>query len=353
MNKDIKASICCITYNQKKYIRQCLDGFVMQRTNFKFEVLIHDDASTDGTTDIIREYEKKYPDIIKPIYQTENKYSRGISITRNYIYPNIKGKYVAICEGDDYWTDPYKLQKQVDFLDAHPDYSICFHPAKVIYEGFLDKHEDEIYPSNYKNLKPNIETLLEWNFIPTASVMYRWRFKEGEDLNQYYPTRIYASDIHMHLLHAKVGKIKMLPEVMSVYRKHPQGITSCFEGSWDALYLKHGLTMLEQYKYIYENITDFSENYKNIKLLTEFKNILSTYLINNKFDEVNTLINLYSNLLLDYLNNSMLIDNTGDLYKNKYKKYKKYFNLLLILSFILLITFTYFIFKTHFIWRNL
>lgn len=237
MNKKILVTICCITYNQAKYIKQCLDGFVMQKTNFKFEVLINDDASTDGTTDIIREYEAKYPNMIKPIYQVENQYQQNkLDKVIKKIYSNVKGKYVAICEGDDYWTDPYKLQKQVDFLEAHPDYSICFHPAKVIYEGFSNKHEDEIYPSNYKNLKPNIETLLEWNFIPTASVMYRWRFKEGEDLNQYYPTRIYAGDIHMHLLHAKVGKIKMLPEVMSVYRKHPQGITSYFEGSWDALY---------------------------------------------------------------------------------------------------------------------
>ena len=88
-------TILCLAYNHARFIRQCLDGFVMQKTDFKFEVLIHDDASTDGTTEIIKEYEKKYPDIIKPIYQTENQFSKGVSVTRNFLYPNVKSKYVA------------------------------------------------------------------------------------------------------------------------------------------------------------------------------------------------------------------------------------------------------------------
>ena len=125
-------SIICITYNHKDFIRQALEGFVMQKTNFKFEVLIHDDASTDGTADIIREYEAKYPDIIKPIYQKENQFSKGVHILKTFIYPRVLGKYVALCEGDDYWTDPNKLQKQVDFLEAHPEYSGCFHVLAII-----------------------------------------------------------------------------------------------------------------------------------------------------------------------------------------------------------------------------
>ena len=97
----------------------------MQKTTFPFEYLIHDDASTDDTADIIREYEIRYPDIIKPIYQTENQYSKKIYIVENIQLPIAQGKYIAICEGDDYWTDPLKLQKQVDFLDTHPDYTLC------------------------------------------------------------------------------------------------------------------------------------------------------------------------------------------------------------------------------------
>ena len=97
---------------------QCLDGFMMQQTNFAFEVLIHDDASTDGTTEIIKEYEAKYPEIIKPIYEEENQWVKGRRGSAVFNFPRAKGKYIAMCEGDDYWTDPLKLQKQVDFLES-------------------------------------------------------------------------------------------------------------------------------------------------------------------------------------------------------------------------------------------
>lgn len=118
-------SICCITYNHEPYIRDCLEGFLMQKTNFPFEVLIHDDASTDHTADIIREYEAKYPDIIKPICQTENQWSKGRGPLRDFLLPMVSGKYIALCEGDDYWVDPRKLQKQFDFMECHPGYSVC------------------------------------------------------------------------------------------------------------------------------------------------------------------------------------------------------------------------------------
>ena len=114
-------SIDCITYNHKQYIRDAIEGFLMQITNFPVEILIHDDASTDGTAEIIREYEKQYPWLIKPVYQTENQYSKHnsfISISKIQ-YGRALGKYIAFCEGDDYWTDHYKLQKQVDFLESN------------------------------------------------------------------------------------------------------------------------------------------------------------------------------------------------------------------------------------------
>ena len=101
-------SIDCITYNHEAYISQALDGFLMQKTKFLFEVLIHDDLSTDGTADIIRKYEKKYPLIIKPIYQTVNQFSKGVEISKKFQFPRAQGKYIAICEGDDYWTNPNK-----------------------------------------------------------------------------------------------------------------------------------------------------------------------------------------------------------------------------------------------------
>ena len=127
-------SITCLTYNHAPYLRQCLDGFVMQKTSFPIEILIYDDASEDGTQDIIREYERKYPDLIKPIYQTENQYSKGVKVEFVYNYPRAKGKYIAFCEGDDYWTDPNKLQKQIDFLERHQEHVMCSHQYKLYFQ---------------------------------------------------------------------------------------------------------------------------------------------------------------------------------------------------------------------------
>ena len=111
-------SIGCITYNHAPYIRQCLEGFLMQKTTFPFEIIINDDCSTDGTTEIVKEYADKYPDLIIPIFHEENQYQKGVrGIYAKFVYPKVRGKYIALCEGDDYWIDPLKLQKQVDFLE--------------------------------------------------------------------------------------------------------------------------------------------------------------------------------------------------------------------------------------------
>lgn len=133
-NESLMVTIRCTTYNHELYIRQCLEGFIMQKTNFRFEAIVHDDASTDGTANIIREYAKKYPDIIKPIIETENQYSKLDGSIQRIMNEHIHGKYVAMCEGDDYWIDPLKLQKQVDFLESNSEYSMCAHNAFVFYQ---------------------------------------------------------------------------------------------------------------------------------------------------------------------------------------------------------------------------
>jgi len=125
-------SICSITYNHGPYIKECLEGFLMQKTTFPVEILIHDDASTDGTEEIIREYEVKYPHIIKPLYEDENQWAKGKKGSKVFNFPRARGKYIAICEGDDYWTDSLKLQKQVEFLKKNSDCSLCFHASKSI-----------------------------------------------------------------------------------------------------------------------------------------------------------------------------------------------------------------------------
>ena len=131
---DCLVSILCTAYNHEQYIRSALEGFVSQKTGFAFEVLVNDDASSDGTAAIIREYAEKYPEIIRPFYQKENQFSKGIGyIYENIFYPNARGKYFAFCEGDDYWTDESKLQRQVNFLESHPDYSACVHNTTLHY----------------------------------------------------------------------------------------------------------------------------------------------------------------------------------------------------------------------------
>ena len=125
-------SICCMAYNHEKFIRQCLDGFVMQKTTFAFEILVHEDASTDNTASIVSEYESKFPHLFRCVYQTENQFKKQNTLV-NILFKMAKGKYIALCEGDDYWTDPLKLQKQVDFLEANEDYTICFHDVYALY----------------------------------------------------------------------------------------------------------------------------------------------------------------------------------------------------------------------------
>jgi glycosyltransferase involved in cell wall biosynthesis len=135
-NEKTLVSVIMTAYNHAKFIRQSIESVLMQKTNFRYELIIHDDASTDGTTDIIREYERKFPNIIRAFYQTENQYSKidGVKLVKMFVFPHVKGKYCVNCDGDDYICDSYKLQKEFDFLENHPDFSICFHLAEMVWE---------------------------------------------------------------------------------------------------------------------------------------------------------------------------------------------------------------------------
>mgnify|MGYP003803865569 CR=1 FL=1 len=216
-------SICCITYNHESYIRDCLEGFIMQKTNFAFEVLIHDDASTDKTADIIRDYEAKYPEILKPIYQKENQYSKGINPGTKFLFPRARAKYIALCEGDDYWTDPYKLQKQVDFLEANQEYSMCFHKVDYVDE-LNDIIEFEDYNKDTKTTT-TFEDLCKSNYINTCSNLFR-----NNELITNWPSALadcFPGDWVLNLLMCgKNGLIYMLEEKMASYRIHSQGIWS-------------------------------------------------------------------------------------------------------------------------------
>src|SRR3989304_1339440 len=167
-------SICCITYNQGRYIQDALDGFLMQKTTFPIEIIIHDDASVDKTTDIIKEYKKKHPNLITAIYQSENQYSNGVrGIAARFTFPKARGKYIALCEGDDYWTDPRKLQKQVDIMESDPAISFCFHSVKLIIEN-ENSIKERIIKRSYKNRTFNIGEMIlgGGSLCPTQSVMF-------------------------------------------------------------------------------------------------------------------------------------------------------------------------------------
>lgn len=229
LNNQIVVSIQCLAYNHAPYIRQCLDGFVMQKTNFRFEAIIHDDASTDGTQDIIREYEQKYPDIIKPIYETENQYSKGIpGYITDLISSKCKGKYIALCEGDDYWTDPLKLQKQVDFLEEHEDFSCCCHRFKIYFEDtntWTDDYVGEAFDHNPHavGLEFTNSDDFRMRFTQTLTMCYR---RLSAD-NIVWPPYIYGKrdfNLHYHLL--KEGKGWCFADYMGVYRKHEDGVWS-------------------------------------------------------------------------------------------------------------------------------
>jgi len=217
MNQNkVKVSVLCITYNQEKYIAQTLESIFMQKTNFSYEILVHDDASTDNTQKIAREYEKKFPGVIRPFYEKENQFSLNNKSFLKQMFIDAKGDYIIICEGDDYWTDPLKLQKQVDFLESHKDYGLVFHPVRVFFEN--NEKEESVFPEISDIKYFSNEELLRNNYMHTNSVLYR-RVDYKKLLFEVMPF-----DWYLHLVHAKDRKIGFINEIMADYRRHADGI---------------------------------------------------------------------------------------------------------------------------------
>jgi glycosyltransferase involved in cell wall biosynthesis len=209
-------SICCITYNHVKYIRDAIEGFLIQKTTFPFEIIIHDDASTDGTDHIIKEYELKYPNLIFPIYQKENQFSKGVRrILITFVFPKCTGKYIAYCEGDDYWTDPYKLQKQIDFLEANPEYGLCYTNAKVFVQKTSTFSKTVIgYPVE------SFEELLLNPGIVTLTTVFRRALCEGYSSEVLpYSTKWKMGDYPLWLYIATKSKMKFIEGITATYRR--------------------------------------------------------------------------------------------------------------------------------------
>jgi glycosyltransferase involved in cell wall biosynthesis len=287
MNTKPKVSILCLTYNHERFIAQALESFLGQKTKNNFEVLINDDASTDGTAEIIREFQKKYPDIVKPIFQKENQYSKGVQrMLTKFLLPRAKGEYIAICEGDDFFTDELKIQLQVDFMEKNPECSLCFHPVKVFFEN--NEVKDCIFPKRENPQKLTTKDLLKDNFIPTSSVMYR-----SQEYKNLPTTNFIPGDWYLHLYHAKLGRIGFIDKVMSVYRRHSGGIWWDAYNNYEKLFKKYGFLNLVMYfellklygeKPDYEEIILYHINYL-IQRFVEMDEINGTKLIEEALSE--------------------------------------------------------------------
>lgn len=221
-DNDIVVSVIMITYNHEKYIRQAIDGVTMQKTNFRYELLVGDDASTDDTQEIIKELAQKNPDIIKPILRDKNM---GAVLNFSDLLERSKGKYVAICDGDDFWTCDCKLQKQVNFLESHAEYTICCHPVLQIYD---DKSQPDVvlHPlilagkDAEKRGNLNIHDLIRMNTVASLSTMYRWGIERKLPA---WLTGFFVVDYVLLSLHADLGLIGVIDDVMGAYRKHSGG----------------------------------------------------------------------------------------------------------------------------------
>lgn len=227
-------SILCNTYNQSKYISSALDSFLMQETDFPFEVIVHDDASTDTTADIIRMYENKFPDIIKPIYEEENKYTT-CDITMSIDLPKAKGDYIAFCEGDDYWIDAKKLQKAFDYMSKHDECSLVSHLTDI--DNGISKNTTKYNPAflHRGGIVSCDEIIIETNLIHTSSFFIRRSLMEN---NKALLKRLLSYDAILVMLAATEGYIYIIPEVMSIYRYRAAGSWSCTIADDDAKLIK-------------------------------------------------------------------------------------------------------------------
>lgn len=278
-DNQLMVTIRCLTYNHAPFIRQCLEGFVMQKTNFRFEAIVHDDASTDGTADIIREFAAKYPVIIKPILEIENQYSKHNGAIGRIMRENTHGKYVAMCEGDDYWIDPLKLQKQVDFLENHPDYGMCYtnfnlyrqKQRKMVYSIY--ESLPSLYPSNF-----SLENFIySQGFACPASWLYR------KDLSDSFKPGIRTLDgtflLFAHFLY--VTKVYYINEVTTVYRYHDKGVSHLndYKSQYDRKksLLASQLYLIEKYK--------LSSSLKDRCMQRFYSSNLPLFIIHRQWDE--------------------------------------------------------------------
>lgn len=262
---NILVSIHCLTYNHEEFIAEAIESFLMQKTNFKFEILIHDDASTDRTPEIIKAYALQYPELIKPIFQSENQYSKSKSFTTvNLInLTRAKGKYIALCEGDDYWIDPGKLQKQVELMELHPDCTLCVHGGQIV--TATDKKIISKNRPSKKDKKFAADEVIEGGgglFLTNSMMFCKKDALETPAFLEKAPVSDYPYVIHFALL----GNVYYLDECMSAYRVG-------HSGSWTAREINSIENKLNHYTEIAKMLDDLNKytDYQYTDVITRTK----------------------------------------------------------------------------------
>ena len=225
IENDIMVSICCLSYQHRDYITQALDSFLKQDCDFRFEILIHDDASKDGTREIIERYADRYGDVIRPLYEEENQYQKGIrNLSGVYNFPRARGKYIAMCEGDDFWTDPEKLKLQAEYMERHRECAMTLHSACILHSDGAYHASSMIRPYEEDRPVSAEEVISKKSNYPTASLMIRTEY--AKELPEYY-FKCPVGDIPLQIYMASRGTVYYFDRPMSVYR---QGA----EGSWSS-----------------------------------------------------------------------------------------------------------------------
>lgn len=260
--RNIVVSILCHTFNHSSYIKIALDGFIMQKTDFDFEICIHDDASTDGTQSIIKQYEEKYPNLVKPIYQSVNQYSQGRSVFE-INRKRAQGKYIAICEGDDYWIDPNKLQKQVTLLEVDPE-CICVGHACYI-QNTRNPFARKTWRIGSEERVLSMQEIIEnrGSVFPFHSFMFRNVPIEIPEFFKHFK----VGDVTRLMYFATKGNIYYCPKVMSVYRV---GIDS----SWTHRVRMNEMKIIEHYQSEIEFFNQFN-SYTNFQYENSINQVIT------------------------------------------------------------------------------
>jgi glycosyltransferase involved in cell wall biosynthesis len=239
MSEEPLVSVLMLVYNHERYIAQAIEGVLMQQVDFSYEIVIGEDCSTDGTRNLVVGYQEKYGDRIRLLLQGTN-----VGMQKNFAdtYRACRGRYIALLDGDDYWTDSHKLQKQVDLLEENPDYAICFHNMQVVYE---DEPQMNRLSNTHQQETTTLEDLAQGNYIYTASCLFRKYFSE---LPCWFD-QCAVGDYPLHLLNAREGKIKFIDEVMGGYRIHKGGI---WETKSDLFRMEKWIETLEIIRYQFD-----------------------------------------------------------------------------------------------------